>query len=231
MILRNERSGPSTNQKWEAERANASGQHVLPNFFPPANLSPDEIYQRLLPKVRASLALHRWRRRAVVVFQLSFSPTFGYFNWPRGCRNRFPKTRAWFTARNAEKKRRAPFLRWYPEVVSWYRSLKRRASRLRKGIRGDRAIKMERGGEGDYLDLACEGEGKNGGGRWWKKGRDSLFSFFRVPVGHVQNLNHPRFVLLAGRGIAGISRRLVILKEVTQIRRRCAATITIAFSD
>lgn len=62
--------------------------------------------------------------------------------------------------------------------------------------RVDRAIKMEqRGGEGNYLDLACEGEGKNGGEGGEKKGRNSLFLLFffppRVTVGHVQNLNHP----------------------------------------
>lgn len=100
--------------------------------------------------------------------------------------------------------------------------------------RGDRAIKMERGGEGTISTLHARGREKMAGEGGEKKGGIPFFLFFfRVPVGHVQNLNQPRLVLLAGRGIARISRRLVILKEVTQIRRRCAATITIAgpFSD
>ena len=61
--------------------------------------------------------------------------------------------------------------------------------------RVDRAIKMEqRGGEGNYLDLAW-GREKMAGKVVKKKGGIPFFFFFffppRVTVGHVQNLNHP----------------------------------------
>lgn len=131
----------------------------------------------------------------------------------RGCRNRFPKTRSpcdlrvrgLRAPRNVEKIS-ARFVPPRTKVSgSWYRSLKWRPEGISESCapirtRGDSAIKMEQRGGRDLSRPFMRGGGKKWRGRRGKvvkkKGGTRgnslfLFFFFRVTVGHVQNLNHP----------------------------------------
>lgn len=191
------------------EWINARTQHVLPNFFPPANLSrsPDEIYQRLLQKSLRVTATARRRARGVPT---SFSSTFGYFNWPRVSEQiSQDAVSVWFTgsgfASTAQRGKNKRALRSSALVSgSWYRSLKWRPEGISESCapirtRGDSAIKMEqRGGKGSISTFHARGREKMAGkeGEVVKKreergGIPFFFFFFRVTVGHVQNLNHP----------------------------------------
>lgn len=126
----------------------------------------------------------------------SFSPTFGYFNWPRVSEQiSQDAVSVWFTsfcerrAKRGRKKARASFLRWYPEVGIGL--LNGGISERSRWPRDKNGATRGRG----KLSRPCMGEGKNGGEGGEKKGRNSLFLLFffppRVTVGHVQNLNHP----------------------------------------
>lgn len=192
------------------EWINARTQHVLPNFFPPANLSrsPDEIYQRLLQKSLRVTATARRRARGVPT---SFSSTFGYFNWPRVSEQiSQDAVSVWFTgsgfASTAQRGKNKRALRSSALVSgSWYRSLKWRLEGISESCapirtRGDSAIKMEQRGGRDLSRPFMRGGGKKWRGRRGKvvKKREErggipffFFFFFRVTVGHVQNLNHP----------------------------------------
>lgn len=117
----------------------------------------------------------------------SFSPTFGYFNWPRVSEQiSQDAVSVWFTsfcerrAKRGRKKARASFLRWYPEVG---------IGLLNGGISAPirnaltALIKMEqRGGE---TISTLHGGGKKWRGRWWKKREEFPFSsFFFSPPSH-----------------------------------------------
>lgn len=187
-----------------------------PQFFSPRKSVTGWDLSTLVAKV---VARHCHRKEEEGV-RASFSPTFGYFNWPRVSEQiSQDAASAWFTGLGREhraqrgKKPRASFLRRYPEVDIGLlngEGIGERARRYKPRVWGPRWPRDKNGatrGRGNYLDLACEGEGKNGGEGGTKKERNAgefpffFFFFFSSHGGHVQNLNHPgpRFVLLAAR--------------------------------
>lgn len=187
-----------------------------PQFFSPRKSVTGWDLSTLVAKV---VARHCHRKEEEGV-RASFSPTFGYFNWPRVSEQiSQDAASAWFTGLGREhraqrgKKPRASFLHWYPEVGIGLlngEGIGERARRYKPRVWGPRWPRDKNGatrGRGNYLDLACEGEGKNGGEGGTKKERNAgefpffFFFFFSSHGGHVQNLNHPgpRFVLLAAR--------------------------------
>ena len=112
----------------------------------------------------------------------SFSPTFGYFNWPRVSEQiSQDAVSVWFTsfcerrAKRGRKKARASFLRWYPEVG---------IGLLNGGISERSRWPRDKNGATrgkNYLDLACEGREKMAGKVVKKKGGIPFFFFFFFP--------------------------------------------------
>lgn len=117
----------------------------------------------------------------------SFSPTFGYFNWPRVSEQiSQDAVSVWFTsfcerrAKRGRKKARASFLRWYPEVG---------IGLLNGGIsersRWPRDKNGATRGRGKLSRPCMRGGGKKWRGRWWKKREEFPFSsFFFSPPSH-----------------------------------------------